>query len=320
MRYNKFKKKTLEIFIRLILSISSFKLAQNIDDLFNRNSIIEYENIIDDFTNYLKQNNINNPIEIFDYYNYALWNGYLSNNHIYQYDSNRDILISNPGLTCIAGNGVCLNKADSYNAHTLNCYVNSELVTIDIIRTNKLFDRNISEDPSNEVLEKFINAIDPLIKLIGNHAITCVEYEGIFYFFDSTNLIYLQKIDFNTIQIINGSGSFDLKYFSSLFYNDLSSIEVIDDIGSYDKEVLESENVEIDLESLEQFYNQEKYYYQQVSEHLEQKNQLILSIISLFISTNLVHMFYDEINLLGKKIIEILSKDSNSDEKIKVKK
>lgn len=308
MNWIKIKKKLLQFGIEFVLVYTTFQLTQESIDLCNRKQIIEYEDVIDDFVDLMKKQGIKEPIEIFDYYNYALWNGYLSNQHTYQYNGDRDIFFSNPGLACITGNGVCLNKADfltsiykeyGYNAHTILCYK-----------------RKISDNKETEKLNKLLDILKPLTVLTGNHAITCVEYEGDFYYLDSTNLEYLQKIDKNTMKIINGEGSLDIRYLTTTFFGDISSLEIINNDNFDYSKLLEDDNVVIDLEKLEQFYIANSNKYELVSKQLEHKNQVIIYIICSIILTRAIN----NLNKKGRIILEKVTKTTEKEEVKKVKK
>ena len=274
MNWIKIKKKLLQFGIEFVLVYTTFQLTQEAIDLCNHKQIIEYEDIIDDFVALMKKQGIKEPIEIFDCYNYALWNGYLSNQHTYQYNGDRDIFFSNPGLTCITGNGVCLNKADlltsiykeyGYDAYTILCYIDIDKeFNITPIRTNSSIQRKISDNKETKILNKLLDILKPLTVLTGNHAITCVEYEGDFYYLDSTNLEYLQKIDKNTMEIINGEGSLDIRYLTTMFFENIGSLEIINNDNFDYSELLEDDNVIIDLEKLEKFYNANSNKYELV--------------------------------------------------------
>lgn len=325
MNWIKIKKKLLQFGIEFVLAYTTFQLTQEVIDLCNHKQIIEYEDTIDDFVNLMKKQGIKEPIEIFDYYNYALWNGYLSNQHTYQYNGDRDIFFSNPGLTCITGNGVCLNKADllasiykeyGYDAYTIICYVDIDKgLDVASIRTNSNIQRKISDNEETKKLNKLLNILKPLTLLTGNHAITCVECEGEFYYLDPTNLAYLQKIDKNTMEIINGEGLLDIKYLTTLFWGDLSSLEIINNDNFDYNKLLEDDDVFIDLDELEQFYNTNSKKYELISKQLEHKNQLVIYIICSIILNNGIN----KLNKKGQVILKKVTKTKSKEEQKKVK-
>jgi len=326
MNWIKIKKKLLQFGIEFILVYTTFQLTQESIDLCNHKQIIEYEDIIDDFVKLMKKQGIENPIEIFDYYNYALWNGYLSNQHTYQYNGDRDIFFSNQGLTCITGHGVCLNKADfltsiykeyGYDAHTILCYIDvDEEFNVTPIRTNSSIQRKVSDNKETKNLNKLLDILKPITVLTGNHAITCVEYEGDFYYLDSTNLEYLQKIDKNTMEIINGEGSLDIRYLTTMFFENISSLKIINNDNFDYSKLLEDDNVTIDLEKLEQFYNDNSNKYELVSKQLEHKNQIIIYIICSIILSNGI----EKLNKKGQVILKKVTKTRSKEEINKVKK
>lgn len=312
MKWEKLKQKMLRTTIKILLAWSTLKLSQETLDFFNHKELTEYENIIDDFVESMKEQGIEEPVEIFDYYNYALWNGYLSNTQEYQYNGGRDLFLSNPGLSCVTGSGVCLNKADflakiyeeyGYDAYTVNCYVDVDSNTIiNPIRTNSEVERKIANNKATENLEKFVKILKPLTLVVDNHAITCVEYEGEFYYLDPTNLAYLKKVDFNTMEIINSEGSFDIRYLTSAYFWNIGVSEIIPNSDFDYSEMLNGQPVDINIEKLEQFYNENKESYQKVDEQLQKKNQLILYIIFSTIISIGINSIADEIKLKVKKL------------------
>lgn len=75
-------------FLTVVLTV---KLSGSIQDLINKKEVNQYKEIVRDFGNFLRSNGIEDPVDVFDYYNYALWGGYLSKDHIFQYNVNRDL-------------------------------------------------------------------------------------------------------------------------------------------------------------------------------------------------------------------------------------
>ncbi len=66
----------------VVLGIQLIGVSQN---LFNHKAFNEYEEIVSDFGEFLKENGIEEPKEIFDYFCYALWEGYLSKDHEFSF-------------------------------------------------------------------------------------------------------------------------------------------------------------------------------------------------------------------------------------------
>lgn len=314
------KKFLYKLFFEFFLTFTIFKASKYIDDGFNYNIIQEYNSITDDFSDFLNENDIIEPSEIFDYYSYALWNGYLSNNHKFEYDVNRAFLIDYYGLDCIDGKAVCLNEADmltdiyrkfGYEAYTIGCYVDVDHSEVNPIRCGKKIERSINDDANDFITEFFYNAaassnVKFISKIFGNHAITCVKYNDEYYFYDPTRLAYLGKIDYNKVNIINGDGFYKLMYLSTAaltsdFFN--PNIIVNNNCENYSDEIIEK-NIEIKQEELESFYLNECSKYEYISENMDSNKQFIHAILSLYISQEVILYLYKAVNKIkNRKLI-----------------
>ena len=70
-----------------------------------------YDNIITNLANFLKKENITDPVEIFVIYQFMYRNGYLSYNHNFNYDINMKDLTKLNGADVVKGTGVCRSIA-----------------------------------------------------------------------------------------------------------------------------------------------------------------------------------------------------------------
>ena len=300
----------LKRIISLLLIICEFKIVGGISNIVNSNGIKNYKKIIDNFSNVLNEQNITDPQHIYEYYNYAMWNGYFSQNHELMYSLDRKLYIKNSGMSIMSGKGVCLNYADmlsmifkkmGFKSYMAICYVNPDNIKIEKIRTDKGIERNIDQNNS-EMPDNFI--LDNVSKILGNHAITCVEYNGEIYIFDPTNLLYFEKTGFNNINIINGEGKFDLRYYTSLVYDNINIFKLIPSTNNknYKVELISKEELNINTEALEQFYDENKQYINQVSKHNElgTKSGLIEAAIYLLL-----------VSLLTKKVRKLIHNITN---------
>jgi len=307
----KLKKVLIRLGIQATLVVTSIQGAGKIQDLLKLDSIVNYNEIVDDFSDLLKEIDTKSPIDIFDYYSYALWNGYLSNSKFFEYNTTRNLVLDYYGMECITGKAVCVNQADmltdifnsmGYKAFTINCYVDTDSeYKLDFIRANENTKRNINSEHNS--LPDLINVIiTPIAKLFGNHAITCVKYNDDYLFFDPTQLAYLDKNKSFKVGIINGKGEFELKYFSSIIYyldTDIRSIFDIND-ESYSKEVLANPTIDIDEEALEKFYQEHKDEYSKIAKKSVYTNNFIIFVITLYLSNSIVNVLHNALKK-GKK-------------------
>ena len=264
------QRKNLKRIISLLLIVFEMRIAGGVSNLVNMNGVKNYNELVENFSDFLLEQGIKDPQHIYEYFNYAMWNGYLSKDKELKYSVNRKVYISNPGMSIASGDAVCLNYADmlshifrefGYNSYMAMCYVDSDNASIERIRTDKEIDREI-ESGSSEAIERLFDNffIGGITKLFGNHAITCVEYNGEVYIFDPTNLAYLDKKGFNDVEIVNGSGKFDLRYFTSIVLENINIFKVIPSTNNndYKVEVVEKPEIDFDIDALNKFYDDNK--------------------------------------------------------------
>ena len=297
--------------ISILMIFIQIRLVGLTSNTFNAKAVKDYHEIVAIFSEFLRNEGIEDPQQIYEYYNYAMWNGYFSRDHELQYSSNRDIYADNAGMSIMSGNAVCLNYADmlslifekmGFNSYVTVCYVEPGNIETEIIRTDKLFARKIDQnyEPESNIF------LETLTKLTGNHAVTCVEINKEIYIFDPTNLLYLNKTGINDISIINGTGKFDLKYFTSLLFENINIFKLVtytNDSG-YNEEVLEKQEININLEELEKFHNNQK----ENIENIANNNDKNITMLNLFIYSFII-------SLTRIQIRRLLNNSSNSFEK-----
>ena len=187
----------------------------------------------------------------------------------------------------MTGNAVCLNYADmlslifkemGFNSYIIQCYMNPNDTDVTPIRTDFEIKRNVDNEEDNKK-NKFIDFIleNFITKIFGNHAVTCVENNGELYFFDSTNFIYLDKTGINNLSIINGVGNIDIKYLTSLFYENINIFKIIPYTNEekYNETINKKEQLNIDTLKLEQFFNEQKENIENVNKKIENYNNLL---------------------------------------------
>ena len=288
----------------------------------NYNEVKQYKEVMDDFGDFLEENGVENPIDVFDYFNYALWEGYLAKDKDYAYSESRALFFSHYGMGNITGRGVCLNDAGmlsdlyeslGYESEIVLCYVPVGKIKIDSnVRTNELITRRVE---SNETLIKLFNIFKPISIFTGNHAITVVEYEGEYYYFDPTNLAYLAKSDINDLDIINGDGSFKKRYLMSFVYEVFDGLKNTFGVTSedYNLDYLTSrEELEINIDKLEEFYQNEKDLIDDIADSLNSKPQIIIILLSFAV----YGVFGSKLREMIQNIFE--KKYENNEQKLRV--
>lgn len=263
-------RKSLKRIVSLLLIIFQVRISGSIGNLVNLNGVKNYHELVENFTEFLNEQGINDPQHIYEYFNYAMWNGYLSKDKNLQYSVDRKVYMSNPGMSIASGDAVCLNYADmlshifrefGYNSYMAMCYVDSDNAHIEKIRTDKDIERKINPGDSERIDVLFGNyLLDGITKVFGNHAITCVEDNGEIYIFDPTNLAYLDKSGFNNVDIVNGSGKFDLRYLTSMLFDNINIFKVIPSTNNdnYKLEVINKDELVFDNEALDKFHEENK--------------------------------------------------------------
>lgn len=316
------KEKTFRVVLWYLTLFTTVQLTGNFQNIFNHKAVKQYKEIVNDFGCYLSDNGIEDPTQIFDYFNYALWGGYLSHDHSFQFNQDRDIFFSSYGIGCVLGDSVCLNNAamlsDLYksmgmDSDILMCYVPAGKVSIDEIRNQDEITRNVvGETVSSQ--DNFV-IVNPLALLFGNHVITIVNNDGEYFYYDPTNLAYLSKKDMFNLEVINGAGSFkqrDLTTFVFEFDAALKDLLATKQ-REYNLTYLNSlEETSIDPLKLEEFYISEKELIDSVYDSIKSKSQMMIKILSLVLAGILVtlgQIGLDKVMLLKSKKEEDKLKD-----------
>ena len=295
------RNKVLKLAAWYLTMVLSGQAIGTVQDILNYKAIKQYKEVVNDFGEFLSSNGIDDPIQIFDYYNYALWGGYLSKDHNFQFNTERDLFFSSYGLGCILGNSVCLNNAgmlsDLYESMGMDsdvvmCYVPIGKTRIDNIRGQEDITRNVAETVGNNAGSSSMPIVaNPITFLVGNHAVTAVSYNGERLYFDPTNLAYLFKSDFDNLDIVNGEGTFKRRNLTTLLFEVDSAIKYLFESNEedYDLEYLNNyEDTDIDILKLEEFYNSEKETIDEIYDLLKGKSQNLLRALAFLIVAILI--------------------------------
>lgn len=181
--------------------------------------------------------NISTSLDLSHFFTKLLWEGYFSLNKEHSYQL-RDRIVEFPTFEVFQGKGVCLNYASlqsqflktcGKDAKRVSCLVETKKIERDE-RYKKLLECKVDITKAEAFKEKIIFlAASPLVKLIGNHAITLIGDDNRIFYYDPTNLFVLNPGKDNKAKIVNGKGEFDIKLEYTLKSHDFSKIERIED-------------------------------------------------------------------------------------------
>lgn len=185
-----------------------------------------YNKIVLNFTNFLKENNITEPIEVFVVYQYMYRNGFLSFNQNFNYDTNMKDFYKLTGADVVRGKGVCRSISSfltdiyrnlGYDASNLLVNVNRKTLN-NIERLGNYEKFKINKKTNNFV--KIVSGFTKILKM-PNHLITSVEKDGKVYIFDPINDGFLKKGKYNNLILAS-----DVNYKMKLSYitNSLQNI------------------------------------------------------------------------------------------------
>lgn len=269
MDYNQLKKlKNSEITTKKISNIDAISNTFKVLLLMNLDSpqkneypqIYEYQDeVLKKYKKLATELNINTGLDLSHYFTYLLWNGYFSptKKHSYQL---RDRITSHPTFEVFQGKGVCLNYAALLTELLQVCGKEAKIVNCLATRENlqpdpdKKKETIIKRDIDITQKEQFksnilLLAATPLVKKIGNHAITLVGDEDKTFYYDPTNIFTLNPAGNKKAIIINGKGSLDIKLELSLNSHSEHKLEQLKDylsdlaLENHIKEVFTKEEV-----------------------------------------------------------------------------
>lgn len=182
-----------------------------------------YEELINDYADFIKDFNLYSPVEIFSLYVFMLNNGYLSYTSDFKYGfNNYGDIFAIAGANIVTGKSVCRNISfmlnDIFNktgidSQNLTVFVNlkeSSKCNIASLISELQLDFETATDPivKKEILDKIKINIEkfesiktkpnPILSKIPNHLITLASYNDNCYLFDPTNKnIYIKDKNIN---------------------------------------------------------------------------------------------------------------------------
>ena len=181
--------------------------------------------------------NFETSLDISHYFSKLLWEGYFSPNKEHSYQL-RDRITEFPTLEVFQGKGVCLNysalqtqflKTCGKDAKQTSCLVDTKKIERDE-KYKELLECKVDITKNEKIKEELLFLVAaPIVKLVGNHAITLVGDNNRIFYYDPTNMFVLNPMKGNKAKIINGKGEFDIKLDFTLNAHDFSKIEKIED-------------------------------------------------------------------------------------------
>lgn len=167
-------------------------------------TISHYNELVDKIAIYMKENGGTNPEECFKIYTGLLWDGYFSKDKNYEYSTeDRNNVAGNEGIRIVTGEGDCKTNEDLFYKIMKKMGFQAYQVASS---QNKLTLKNL---------------------IFGNHIITVVDYNGVQYYFDSTNGCSYKKIGMNLIQNENKKIVITLKPLMSYIYGYNDELETL---------------------------------------------------------------------------------------------
>lgn len=186
---------------------------------FYQDSIMSLQKVLENYKLLAQTLGIDNALDLSHLFTYMLWNGYYSvtKNHCYS-SKNRLLLMDLYSFDIIKGRGVCLEYADLLNWYLTICNKNSSAILCKVQKETK----SNYKPEINRAIEDF-SLIHKVIMILakgfirraGNHAVVLIEEDDKIFAYDPTNLFVLNMIDSEHMKLINGTGQFDIKIFSS---------------------------------------------------------------------------------------------------------
>lgn len=191
-----------------------------------KESLNSYKKILENYKLLANELKLESALDISHLFTYMLWNGYYSVTKSHSYKLQERLLL--PGMysfDVIKGKGVCLAYAELLRNYLTVCDKKSAILDCKVPtgKEDISYDyrpqikREEGTNTSSKILHKIITPIlAGLTNKVGNHAVTLIEDNDKLFIYDPTNLYLLNVVDDTTATIINGSGNFNIKPFTTL--------------------------------------------------------------------------------------------------------
>lgn len=190
--------------------------------LYNReeigiNTMEHYKELLKKISKLSQELNIGNSLELSILFSYLLWNGYLSKDKTYKFQSSNRANLSGMLFTDILdGIGVCINNSEMLKDILNECGYNSCILVnhldnfMTVHNTYKIQRNGISE--RRNILKEIITIRK------ANHAFNLIEDNNKLYVYDSTNLLLYNITNCNYAKLVNGKGKNIIFPYKSYFF------------------------------------------------------------------------------------------------------
>ena len=161
------------------------------------------EELLNKISKLSQELNIGNSLELSILFSYLLWNGYLSKDKTYKFQSSNRANLSGMLFTDILdGIGVCINNSEMLKDVLNKCGYNSCILVNHL--DNFMTVRNIYKIQRNGISESrnILKEIFTIRK--ANHAFNLIEDNDKLYVYDSTNFLLYNIDNFNYVNLVNG--------------------------------------------------------------------------------------------------------------------
>ena len=188
-----------------------------------RHSYESYQNILEIYSDLVREFRLQNSLEIAILFTYLLWNGYFSAKGSHMYTNNRIASIEGlESFDVMNGKGACLGYSTMLRDFLITCgYDSANLLNIQDDNIKLTYTPKINRTQGKlKKITKFDEFVSKTItQYAGNHVFTLIIENGQLYAYDPTNLALISIENINEAKIVNGKGKFKLKPYTSYIAN-----------------------------------------------------------------------------------------------------
>lgn len=179
---------------------------------YNRTEIFsepieKYKLLLEKMSVLARELNLNSSLELSILFSYLLWNGYLSKEKKYKFQSkNRKFIMGLFFEDIIEGIGVCLNHSEMLKDFLNHCGYSSCIIPNHLDDYIKVDYKLNIKRPGVSKGSKLISLVDLFKKAKANHTFNLIEENNKIYIYDSTNFLLYNIVDEDNSKLVNGKG------------------------------------------------------------------------------------------------------------------
>lgn len=283
---------------RLIDCMINFKIEPHTEDYKKIKDL--YDKIILNFVDFLKKQDITDPLEIFVVYQYLYRNGYLSYNQTFNYDVNMKDLSKLSGADVVRGTGVCRSISSfltdvykKFGYNSCNLLVNANRGVLDSIERQGNYPKwkiTNKTQKFSKIVTKFTSVLP-----VSNHLITFIEKDGKCLIFDPTNDGFLIKRNNNELVLPNNEKeSMKLNYLLNSIQRILGAVANLKgnkelkeelnlptiDYEEYKRIYIETLNYcKNNIQMFQEFYENNKSLYEDLFMQIEEQSSMLCRLV-----------------------------------------